>query len=331
MAPPVDDDWRPPDDVVARVNAQLARWRQGDVARPGLNVHLGHVDVPLVVEDRDAGKEDPDGGPVRSVLSEVDAVAIITQTCDVIRSSDKRPFVQVCPVVVLAGEVLANASAGRVPRYAPLPGVGGEVFADLDRCTTITKAVLAGMEQERGCPDDATVAAFAQAVARHHGRFAFPDFVERVLAPLSSQMAKRARKNSPEGRCVDALVEIRAVAIPEWETSEPITIALTFIVDEIHLPGTDDLDEVVSEQVAAFIAEPRKPEDVAAQIERADLSEVDRSALWVALGQAWAALATIGDETRVAAILADVESEASYPLSKVNASVRLDLNHLSDG
>ena len=331
MAPPADDDWAPPDDVVERVNSRLARWRQGDVARPGLSVHLGHVEAPLVVEDRDAGEADPDGGPLRSILSDVNAVALISQTCDVVRSSEKRPFVQVCPVVVLAGEVLANAAAGRVPRYAPLPGVGGDVFADLDRCTTITKGVLAGMEQERGCPDDAAIAAFAQAVARHHGRFAFPEFVERVLAPLSSRMAKRARRNSPEGRCVDALVEIRAVAIPEWETSEPITIKLTFIVDEVHLPGTDDLDEVVSEQVAAFIAEPRKPEDVAVQIEQADLSDVDRSALWVALGQAWAALAKIDDEPRVAAILADVESEASYSLSRVKASVRLDLNHLSDG
>jgi len=222
--PSADDGWQPSEDDTARVDAQLERWRQGDVGRPGINVHVGNVAVPLVVEDRDALEEDHEGGEVRAILSDVEAVAIVSQTCDVVRSCAQRPFVKVSPVVTLTGELLANASAGRVPRYAALPGLGADVFADLDRCTTITKSTLAGMNHERGCPDDKSIADFGEAVGRHHERYAFPDFVERALGPLSSQMAKRARKNSPEGRCVDSLVEVRAVATPEWDSDEPITI-----------------------------------------------------------------------------------------------------------
>lgn len=329
--PPADDGWQPSDDDTARVDAQLDRWRQGDVARPGVNVHIGNVAVPLVVEDRDALEEDRAGGALRAILSEVDAVAIVSQTCDVVRSSAKRPFVKVSPVVTLSGEVLANASAGRVPRYAGLPGLGDDVFADLDRCTTITKSTLAGMDHERGCPGDNSIAEFGQAVGRHHGRFAFPSFVERALGPLSSQMAKRARKDTPEGRCVDALVEVRAVAAPEWDSDEPITIDLTFIVGEEHLPAADDPDEDVSDAVAAFIAAPRKPEDVAAELEKPGLTDADRSALWVKLAQAWTELVKVDEHPRVGAVNGDVESEASYPLSKVKSSVRLDLDHLSDG
>ncbi|MDP9442016.1 MAG: hypothetical protein M3P34_07550 [Actinomycetota bacterium] len=329
--PPADDGWQPSDDDTARVDAQLDRWRQGDVARPGVNVHIGNVAVPLVLEDRDALEEDREGGAVRAILSEVDAVAIVSQTCDVVRSSANRPFVKVSPVVTLSGEVLANASAGRVPRYAALPGLGNDVFADLDRCTTITKSTLAGMAHQRGCPDDNSIAEFGEAVGRHHARFAFPNFVERALGPLSSQMAKRARKNTAEGRCVDALVEVRAVATPEWDRQEPITIDLTFIVDEEHLPAAGDPDEDVSDAVAAFIAEPRKPEDVAAELEKRALTDADRSALWVKLAQAWTELVKVDEHPRVAAVNGDVESESSYPLSKVKSSVRLDLDHLSDG
>lgn len=331
-APPAHDGWQPSEDDVVRVDAQLDRWRQGDVARPGINLHVGSTAVPLVVEDHDASESDPEGGPVRAIDSDVDAVALISQTCDIVRSSAARPYVKVSPVVTLTGQVLANATSGRVPRYAALPGLGDDVFADLDRCTTITKSVLAGMDQARGCPDDNSIAAFGDAVARHHGRFAFPNFVDAALAPLSSQMAKRARKNTPEGRCVDALVEIRAVAKPEWDADVPITIDLTFIVDEGRLPPVvvdDDAD--VSDAVAAFIAAPRKPEDIAAELEKQELSDADRSALWVKLAQAWTELVDVDAHPRVAAVNGDVESEASYPLSKVNASVRLDLDHLSDG
>ena len=329
--PSADDGWQPSEDDTARVDAQLERWRQGDVGRPGINVHVGNVAVPLVVEDRDALEEDHEGGEVRAILSDVEAVAIVSQTCDVVRSCAQRPFVKVSPVVTLTGELLANASAGRVPRYAALPGLGADVFADLDRCTTITKSTLAGMNHERGCPDDKSIADFGEAVGRHHERYAFPDFVERALGPLSSQMAKRARKNSPEGRCVDSLVEVRAVATPEWDSDEPITIDLTFIVDEAHLPVTDDTDAQVSDAVAALIAAPRKPEDVAAELEKPGLTDADRSALWVKLAQAWTELVKVDEHPRVAAVNGDVESEASYPLSKVRSSVRLDLDHLSDG
>lgn len=330
MAAP-HDGWQPSADDVARVDAQLDRWRQGDVARPGINVHVGNTAVPLVVEDHDAREADPEGGPVRAVDSDVHAVALVSQTCDIVRSSAGRPYVKVSPVVTLTGQVLANATSGRVPRYAPLPGLGEDAFADLDRCTTITKSVLAGMEQERGCPDDNSIAAFGQAVARHHGRFAFPNFVEAALAPLSSQMAKRARKNTPEGRCVDALVEIRAVAKPEWDAEAPITIDLTFIVEEDRLPTAVEGDEDVSDAVAAFIVAPRKPEEVAAELEKQGLSDADLSTLWVKLAQAWTDLVSLDAHPHIAAVNGDVESEASYPLSKINTSVRLDLDHLSDG
>lgn len=248
---PADEGWQPDAGLVARIDTQLGRWRQGDVARPGLSLHVGNGEWPLVAEDCHAHTQEPDAVDPPAIMSDVEAGAIISQTCDLVHSSGKRPFVQVCPVVSLSGNVCGNAAAGKVPRYAPLPGLGKSTFADLDRCTTITKAVLAGMAQERGCPDDHSLVAFGQAVARHHGRFAFPSYMDSALAPLKAQMEKRAGKDSPEGRCVDALVEIRASATPQWDSDEPVTVEFTYIVDEAHLPAVDDLETPVSGEIAA--------------------------------------------------------------------------------
>lgn len=328
MAAGPAEHWEADEPLVKRVDDEMQQWRQGDVARPGLSLHIADVGQPLVRNDVIAGEQNAGGG-VQAVIEDVDAVAVISQTCDVVRSSSRRPFVKVSPVVSLAGGVRGNAAAGKVPRYAPLPGLGEAAFADLDRCTTIEKTVLARCERERGCLDDNTLKAFGQAVARHHERFAFPNYVDRAFAPLKNVMEKRAGKDSPEGRCVDRLIEIRATVKPEWESDEPVSVELTFIVEAVHLPDVDP-EEPVSDHITGFIAEPRKPEDIATELEKPGNSDADRSALWMALADAWTSVVLVDSEPRLASVNGIAESESRYPLSKVNASVRLDLDHLSD-
>lgn len=50
----------------------------------------------------------------------------------------------------------------------------------------------------------------------------------------------------------------------------------------------------------------------------------------MALAAAWTRLVAVGGEVKLSSVTATAESEACYPLSKVNKSVRLDLDHLSD-
>lgn len=193
-------EWRPDADLVRRVDAATDQWQQGDIVLRALASHVGAADAPLTPETAEVV-----GAGVKLVEVAFDESAVITPTCDIIRSAGRRPFIQIAPIVRLAGQELANASAGRIPRYAPVPGLDENAFADLNRCTTAEKTLLAGLRQVRGCPDDASLLAFSRAVARHRARFAFPDAWELAARALKTRITKRAGKNTPEGRCIDAL------------------------------------------------------------------------------------------------------------------------------
>jgi len=127
---------------------------------------------------------------------------VVSQTCDIVKTcwapeGGGHPFVQVSPVVTLEGVSLVNASNGRMPRYAYLPGLGANCFADLSRCTTVEKTVLAKMGTPLdGCSDDETRARFATALAEQREPLRISDGTEKATKKLrkapsrASTMAK---------------------------------------------------------------------------------------------------------------------------------------------
>jgi hypothetical protein len=82
------------------------------------------------------------------VISCPEGVVAVSQTCDLIKLGTAE--VQVSPVVRLAEPEAGAARSGRQPRYALLPRLGPNYFADLSVVTTIHKSLLLTSFREHG-------------------------------------------------------------------------------------------------------------------------------------------------------------------------------------
>src|SRR5262249_22132799 len=87
------------------LDAKLQLWQQGDVIlnAPLTFIHYANLADPVSAEAKSqaatlsgAGSAAPD----RAILeSDVDGFVVLTQTCDIVRSAEHRPYVEVAPLV----------------------------------------------------------------------------------------------------------------------------------------------------------------------------------------------------------------------------------------
>jgi hypothetical protein len=225
-------------DAYQATDAALTSWRQGDVIfDAGFSMmHLALAGRPLTPAARETANELPGDSPddLLLVASETPGFVVLTQTCDLVRGSEQRPYVEMAPLRKVDTDILAQVRRCRIPALAYVPALADrELVVDLERTMTLEKAVLASLTFERGLNSDAETAAFQSALARKRQRFAFPDVFNRAIEPFQRRMIRRAGKSTPEGRHVDALVEIRAAAVPTWEASE---VAVTLWLIKGHDP-----------------------------------------------------------------------------------------------
>lgn len=203
---------------IRRVDEALRIWHQGDcIVGEHWFVHRFMPAFPLTDE---AAKIAADAGSAGVDLaeSEVAGLMIASQSCDVVRSCAQRPFVEVCPLVELAEDVLKEVEHGRRPRFAYVPGVAPRrLVADLDRVMTVEKSIVASWERTPGCEDDPARRRLAAALARKRVRFAFPDDFSVFARKLQGRLMDKHEKNSDEGRGLRALREIRVRAAPSWD------------------------------------------------------------------------------------------------------------------
>lgn len=213
------------------VDLALQSWRQGDCV-VGEQWFTYRIDTASPLTEEAAIAADSDADVAESL---VHGFMLATQTCDIVRSCASRPFIEVCPLVAVDDRTLVDVRRGRQPRFAFVPGVGARgLVADLDRVMTVEKAVLAKWERTRGCCSDDDVRRLSFALARKRARFAFPDdFVEWAL-PLSKRLSSKHDKDSPEGRALRGLREIRVRAEPSWD-ADAIALTLWFIRNEDDL------------------------------------------------------------------------------------------------
>lgn len=206
-----------------RIDAALQAWRQGDCVL-GDQEFLFRLNpaAPITEPAAAAAAVGADAAEVQ-----VHGFAMVTQTCDIVRACESRPFVQVCPLVQVDADRLAEIRRGRRPNYAFLPGTEQQrLVADLDRVMTVEKAVVADWERVVGAPQDEDVRRLRQALTRNRSRVAFPDDFVRLASQLTSRMSKKHDVQSDEGRALRALREIRVRAAPSWRATE---IALLFL------------------------------------------------------------------------------------------------------
>jgi hypothetical protein len=164
--------------------------------------------------------------------------ALVTQTCDIVRSCKDRPFVEVCPLVEVDNARLKEIERGRRPGYGFLPMLAPQrLVADLDRVMTVEKPVLAEWTRTPGWTTDAEGRAFAAALARKRVRFAFPDDFTALVEELQRRLQEKHDKESPEGRGLRALREIRVQATPSWDGPE-VTLLSWFVRQDADSEGT---------------------------------------------------------------------------------------------
>lgn len=209
-------------DGCARVDAALRSWRQGDcVVGEQWFVFRADPERPLTPDGASAATEGVD-----TAESKVFGFMVLTQTCDLVRKSSERPFVEVCPLVEVDEGRLQEIERSRRPNYAYVPALADQrLVGDLDRVMTIEKAVVAGWDRVAGWKDDAEARRLALALERKRVRVAFPDDFVEFATPLMSRMSSKHDKQSDEGRALRALREIRVRADPSWDADE---VELTF-------------------------------------------------------------------------------------------------------
>lgn len=217
-----------------RIDTALGCWRQGDLALDeSLFVHLADPAAPLT-----EAADEAVGEGLQALGSEVRGLIVLTQTCDLVRSCAVRPYVEVSPLVEVGHEALNEVRKGRRPSLATFPALAVRgLAADLDRTMTVEKSLVAAWHRTPGCATDGEVRGLADALARKRARFAFPNDFTALVMKLSGHLAGKHGKDSPEGRALRALREIRISASPRWDAD---SIALLFrFVPEGDGPDAD--------------------------------------------------------------------------------------------
>lgn len=210
-----------PIDEHESVNQLMSKIRQGDCfLGVGDFVWLGFL---------------PEGGP-EIVSREVPGFAVLTQTCDVVRRVQERPVIEVAPLVAVDASVVKEVAARKRPNYAYVPALATQnLVVDIDRTMTVEKTVLSQWPVAGTLANDKEIRDFQASLARKRQRFAFPDDFNALVKPLQKRLTEKHDKESPEGRALRALEEIRVLAEPFWDATS-VTLTFYFIVSPDHPP-----------------------------------------------------------------------------------------------
>lgn len=254
-------------------------------------------------------------------------VAIISQTCDVVRST---PSTILVAPIGCDGKIAREASLGRRPRHVAIPALGNDRYVDLDVVATVPKDVLNGLRPRHGVEGDRQARDFSRAVGRRFSRFAFPDRFVPQIDPLVRKLRSKSRSAGSEGNLLNKHVrELRVEAYPGW-SKPPYSVTLAVLVHPTILPSYgDDPPPPMPAPLRAWLDEARRsPADLADHLLDDGLDDASLYHLWQRLGEEWLALCRRVDDP-VADISIEIVAVDEYTYDRVLVSEQLDLDHLS--
>lgn len=225
------EDWR-----AKEIDEALSCWRQGDVLLgTEFNfIHLADLSQPhssasvLTAEQNDIKKQNMG---ITVVFDNVEGAVVLTQTCDIVRSCLKRPFMEVAPLVCLCPQLVEQIRRLWMPAFAYIPATAKSgLVADLDRVMTVEKSIVAEWTRTPGWVTDQEIRNFAQAISRKRSRFAFPDDFVRLAQSFLARIKGKHNRETDEARHLRALREIRVQAFPSWN-HEIVKLNWWFIKD----------------------------------------------------------------------------------------------------
>jgi hypothetical protein len=208
--------------VASEGSPLLDAWRQGDLALAPLELSV------LMIDDEGVfwqGIDAPHG------------VAILSQSCDIIRDVEARPYVQVAGLVPATADEIARAIRREIPSRIHLECLNDSgLLIDLDLTATVHKTVVSTWQRTAGCISNDETRRVARGLARHRKRFAFPDKFNALIVPIRRWIESKRSKQSSHGNFVRALHEVR-VKCDNWDAPTE----LTFLAIVNHIPAPDEL------------------------------------------------------------------------------------------
>lgn len=256
-----------------KTNKALAAWRQGDVAFPSLDfAHWADLSRPIT--DASSGYSD-EGDTPAIVFSEAIGVVVLSQTCDVVRESKNRPYIEVAPLISVDNDLLERVKAAKQPQFAYVPSMASKnLVADLDRTMTVEKTLVANWDRIPGWQTDEEIRNFAQALARKRARFAFPNDFASQSSKMQNHLKSKHGKNHEEGACLEGLREIRVRAAPSWD-GDKISLTFWFITDEIGANYFVELPKLIEKWTGLFEVGGRFSVEAGIAIDLADMTAKD--------------------------------------------------------
>ena len=228
----------------------LAVWRQGDFVRKidFPTIHLADMAAPGTREAERLATEQG-GDSLNVVAVDTPGFAVVSQTCEIVRSCAERPYVEICPLIEIPESAMRLVRSGRRSQFVSLPGLGAENLAvDLDRPMTMEKAALVQFhgEHRSGVTTEAEIRAVADALGRKRGRAAFPDDFVSLMEPFRKRVVEKHLKNTDEGRFLGSVQQIRVRATPSWSSTQ-VRLTLLFIFADL-----DTIPDSAADQIAAL-------------------------------------------------------------------------------
>lgn len=321
----------------ATITEAVSKWRQGDVIEWKHFAYIGDARNPTTPQSAEIAAADPEASIVRLTV-EVKGLVILSQTCDIVRSSEFRPFIEVCPLVVVSEQDAKAALHCESIRYAAVPWYDGEnVAADLDQVMTIEKGMLVSLKRASGWITDDEIRRFQFSIVRKHQRFAFPNCFNEAMRKLRNKVISRHGKaESAEGRLFAKVQEVRVRAEPSWDAAQ-FEVEFSFVIPKEFLPKLPaDLDpgpELL--RVKKWLGDKeRTSTELAIEIEKligpqGELGDPQAlSELWQKICEAWVKLVDV-PKSSFKGVTVRAASECDYSIAEYKSSEALDLDYLS--
>lgn len=224
-----------------RVNRAMRLWRQGDItfdADLGFT-HIADLSLPhSEASEQAAGRMRASGreiglSPEPVVNLKVPGLVVTTQTCDIVRDCEDRPWVDVSPLVRVKESMILDIKRWRIPRYGWVAATEGELLvADLDQTMSVEKAVASRWKRKAGWNTRGEFRIFLRALERKVSRPAFRDEFLSATKSLVRFIKRKHGKDSEEGKSLERLQEIRVREHPERDKDGKVPLDWWFIADD---------------------------------------------------------------------------------------------------
>lgn len=239
------------DDALPLILGRVRELNQGDLIATS---HFPTLGVPEATFHPDTELAEVCAGqsvwaaPSREILS---GWSVITsQTCDLVESAEREPWIQVSPLIAVTEDVWRRAGHGRDGRAFALPSMEGVAHPVVQPQVVFTiekSAVLHPGVRTVSTPlDSAQRIHLSMWLARRCGRHAFPDPTEDlILRPLRRELDRRFGQGSQVGAFTRCLLGV-------WATAhEAAEIHVCFMINPTLLAADAAQIGITEEQLQA--------------------------------------------------------------------------------